>query len=565
MNSGRFIRSVARVLVVTFAAAVCARAQSDQPRGSGMPTFKSDAREVVVAFRALNKDGRLVPGISANEIRVDDEGVQRKITSFAGDVALAQVVVAADVSGSMVGVLEPLQSALSTFADRISENTEPDSGDVLLSLLPFSDTAAMLVDRTPDPLQFKNAVARLRPSGATALIDAILGTLLNAFGGPDIPVRRRAVQDSSGPGPMAARPLRQETSTAKGMKRSKFLIIFTDAGENSSTHRWSDIASALLGQGVVIYSVIFDSGTPDSNVPKLAGITKESGGRVFRSKADDLKPVYEEIAKDIRGRYALTFSASDVQNSRLWRNIRISTTRPGVVIHARTGYCPESPCQKPDGTFVGGQPKHWNDILAFNKNPALVSSLQKRLQAMRFQYSRATESIVAGLRTQPILIERHSTTSGKQTKSGLLAHAITNSRQASVGVDSEVCGINLAQQSGPSADAKFQLHEMGADQQVLRIFDPEVRLAHRPGAASQAANDDLYFQSQLLFYLADPSGRIPDRVRVQCNRPQFLVSDGLVEFAIQAVREALKITPIDSASAGTGGLTKGLARSSPEL
>jgi Mg-chelatase subunit ChlD len=146
---------------------------------------------VVVAFRAVNKDGRLVPGISANEIRIDDDGVQRKITSFAGDVALAQVVVAADVSGSMAVVLEPLHAALFTFADRISENIGPDSGDVLLSLLSFSDIAAMLVDRTPDPGQFKNAVARLHPSGATALIDAILGTLVNAFGEQDVPVRRR--------------------------------------------------------------------------------------------------------------------------------------------------------------------------------------------------------------------------------------------------------------------------------------------------------------------------------------------------------------------------------------
>jgi hypothetical protein len=102
---------------------------------------------------------------------------------------------------------------------------------------------------------------------------------------------------------------------------------------------------------------------------------------------------------------------------------------------------------------------------------------------------------------------------------------------------------------------------MGADRPVLRIFDPEVRLSHRPAAALQAASDDLYFQSQLLFYLADPSGRIPDRVRVQCNRPQFLVSDGLVEFAI----EALKITPVESTSAGPGGFTNGLATSSPKL
>lgn len=551
MNSGRFIKLVALALAAALTSRPYARAQSDEAQRSGMPTFKSEAREVMVAFRAVDKDGRLVPGISASEIRIDDAGVQRKITSFAGDVALAQVVVAADISGSMATVLEPLQAALFTFADRVSQGTGPDAGDVLLSLLPFSDTAAMLVDRTPDPAEFKNAAMRLRPSGATALIDAILGTLLNAFGEQDLPVRRRAVQDNNETGPTAVRPVRKETSTASGMKRSKFLVIFTDAGENSSAHHWSDIASALLGQNVVIYSVIFDSGTPDSNVPKLAGITRESGGRVFRARADDLKAVYEQIAKDIRGRYALTFSASDVKNPRLWRNIRISTTRPGVAIHARTGYCPESPCQKPDGTFVGGRPRDWNDILAFNKNPALVSSIRQRLRGLRFQYGGETEAIVAELRRHAILVERRWTNSGKQNMPAFVTHTISDARQASVSVDSEVCGINLATQSGPPATAKSDLSEIEPDRPVLTILDPEVRLSRRPGATPQAAaNDDLYFQSQVLFYLADPSGRIPDRVRIQCNRPQFLVSDGLVEFAIQALKEALKITPVES-TAGT--------------
>ena len=76
--------------------------------------------------------------------------------------------------------------------------------------------------------------------------------------------------------------------------------MFTDAGENASAHQWADIASAVLGKEVVIYSVIFDSGTPDANVPRLAGITKDSGGKVYAAKAGDLKRVYAQIARNIR-------------------------------------------------------------------------------------------------------------------------------------------------------------------------------------------------------------------------------------------------------------------------
>lgn len=93
-----------------------------------------------------------------------------------------------------------------------------------------------------------------------------------------------------------------------------------------------------------------------------------------------------------------------------------------------------------------------------------------------------------------------------------LTHAIADSRQACVSVDSEVCGINLAPESGSSAVENSELSTW--DRPALRILDAEVRLLCRPGAAPQtASSDDLYFQSQVLFYLADPSGRI----RIACG------------------------------------------------
>src|SRR4051794_25650420 len=80
--------------------------------GAQGPTFRSNVREVSVVFRIVDKQNRLVSGITRDEMRVEDEGVQRKITSFSGDVSYSQIVVAADVSGSMMEVLEPLRAAL---------------------------------------------------------------------------------------------------------------------------------------------------------------------------------------------------------------------------------------------------------------------------------------------------------------------------------------------------------------------------------------------------------------------------------------------------------------------
>ena len=128
-------------------------------------------------------------------------------------------------------VLEPLRAALFDFADLVGGESKDASGDVLLTLLPFSETARVLVDRTPDPKEFKSAVSRLRPSGSTALIDAILSTVLKAFGEASVErVPAKTKVDDGGPIPSEFRR-RPSTSGMPAAKRSKFLVVFTDAGQ----------------------------------------------------------------------------------------------------------------------------------------------------------------------------------------------------------------------------------------------------------------------------------------------------------------------------------------------
>ncbi|MFL6416581.1 MAG: VWA domain-containing protein [Bryobacteraceae bacterium] len=508
------------------------------------PTFRSTVREVSVVFRVLDKQNHVVPGVTREEIRVEDEGVQRKITSFSGDISYSQIVVAADVSGSMIEVLEPLRAALFDFADLVGAGSD-DPGDVLLTLLPFSETARVLVDRTSDPKEFKDAVSRLRPSGATALIDAILSTVLKAFG--DVAVQPAAAAeprvDDGGPIPSEFRR-RKISSGTSSAKRSKFLVVFTDAGENSSTHRWADIASAVLGKEVVIYSVIFDSGTPDANVSRLAALTRDSGGEVYRARAGDLKRVYAQIAKNIRGHYSLTFDATDVVNSRNWRKLRVSTTRPGLTVLANAGYCPETPCQRPDGSFVGGSPKNWTQVVSLNQDPAIVSAVKQQLQNLSFGYTRETARIVNELAVHSLIVERHWNTREKDST----PHFETHPANQSVNIDAEACGISLAPDHNPSALSASE----GAGRQVLEVVDPEIRLSRRPGVRgpSKGVSDDQddYFQSQAIFYLVDRSGGLRPSLKVQCNRPHFLVGNGLAQFASDAVSDALKLTLQESRS-----------------
>jgi hypothetical protein len=114
-----------------------------------------------------------------------------------------------------------------------------------------------------------------------------------------------------------------------------------------------------------------------------------------------------------------------------------------------------------------------------------------------------------------------------------------------VGIDAEVCGISLDPETGSLPQARITSDPSLAfsNERALTVANPEIRIARRPGADQDRTGKamETYFQSQALFYLKDRSGRIPSRIRVQCNRPHFLIGDDLVQFAVQALEHGLKL------------------------
>jgi VWFA-related protein len=536
-----------------------ARSAGTATEPSKAPVFKSDVREVTIVFRVIGQDNQPISGLTPSDIQIEDQGIVRKITSFKANVAQAQVVVLPDVSGSMSTVLEPLQGALSTFADMVAKDFDREPGDILLSLVPFGNTATVLIDRTSNPMEFKRAVMRLSPSGSTALVDSIMAALLNAFRPKEVsspPKQAATPEQDESPIPSVYRR-RRPSAGSPGAERSKFLVLFTDAGENASAHKWSDIASAMLGRDIVIYSLEFDSGSPDSDFSALSKVTQQSGGKVYRARTDNLEHLYVEIAHEIRSYYQLTFSAADIENPRTWRNVRVSTNRPGATIFARTGYCPETPCQKTDGSFVGGRPKTWNEVLAISRDPSVIFSVRQRLQELKLEYTAETERIVRNLPTAPLLIEKVWNSDGKRSserdRPSLFTHRVENGNRL-VGIDAEVCGITVDSET-KSLSLPFITSDpfpASSNERVLTVLDPEIRIARRPGSAQEpsGAAEQAYFQSQAIFCLRDPSGRIPLRIRVQCNRPHFLIGDDLVQFAVQSLERGLKVRSL-SASQGT--------------
>lgn len=475
------------------------------------PGLSVDVIESVLKFRAFEKD-RSVSGLRRDDVQVWDEGKLREISSFVpNDSVDRQVVVLVDSSGSMAEILPRLQKALATFADLITEGQK--SADLQLQLMEFNDTVRTVVPSTTDPAVFKKKADEIRVGGSTALVDAIMTSIKEGF-----------VATSARPREGEKRP-------------SKYLIVFTDAGENSSRHAWSEISSTMLGEDIAIYGVIFNSNETDGNLKEFQKIASQSGGKLFmKADINDLKNIHAEIAKDIRSFYELTFKVpSEEIVVHRWRNVNISIpSRRGISIVSQTGYCPKIPCQAEDGSFIGGRPINFAGVCSMNNasNEYLKKTLAARLQNVVFDFSRDTEKIIKDLEKEekPIVVIRD----WRLVKDSARAYSF-RTLQNEGGADADTCTLELLRSANeaPANDPAEPVSPKGASFRVLRAVTGLRLLNQQPRGVD--------FLSNLTFLLSDSSRRVSFPIGVYCRRPRYLVDDDLISLAVGSVETALKV------------------------
>jgi hypothetical protein len=312
------------------------------------------------------------------------------------------------------------------------------------------------------------------------------------------------------------------------------LVVLTDAGENSSSHEWSQVVSAALENEVIVYAIYFSSGTRDGAPERLRNIAGQTGGKVYTATARELESVYAAVAHDIRSYHQLMFRvrSEDIANPRRWRRISIEVrNRPDVRLFARAGYCPLSPCQTDDGVFVGQRPRTLEDVAALTRDeaPALV----ERLRELRFEHGPETRAIVRSFGREPVIVEKRWAAATRPPAREEVRYVITRDRNVSI--DSEVCGLRVETdiEAAPGPSGPRSLRPTAP--RTFTVANPAVRTIARPGGGP----DDRYFQSQVMFDLRDAAENV--RIAVRCHRPNYLVSQDLLDFAVHAVELSLKV------------------------
>jgi Ca-activated chloride channel family protein len=294
---------VTRGLFLT-AAVLAGSAGTQEPQ----PTFRART-ELVRVDVLVTDDGAPVAGLTAADFEVRDNGVGQRVTA-AGTVESVQLGVVLDVSGSMTG--ERLAIARKATTDLLGRLTRGDR----FAVVAFGDQVGRVTGPGASAAEAAAALDRVQAGGSTALLDGTYAGILEADGGP---------------GP-------------------KLLLVMTDGRNNTSWLQARPVIDTARRHETVIYPVAVDvDDTWDGGISMrlrtsdavalLEAMADQTGGRYVEAGWDrSLGERFQQILREYRQRYILTFTPEGVPAGDGWHALEVKVKRPGARVRARTRY-----------------------------------------------------------------------------------------------------------------------------------------------------------------------------------------------------------------------------------
>ena len=273
--------------------------------------LRVDVPLVLIPVHVTNPAGVSVPGLQKENFRLFEDSVEQKIVHFSNEDAPLSIGLLFDASGSMENKIRKSWEAAAEFFKTANSDDE-------FFLVQFSDRPKLLLPFTQDSEEVYQRIARVKPFGRTALLDAIGVGLA-------------------------------EMKKARYFRKA--MVILSDGGDNRSRFTRGEIKNALLESDVQIYAMgIFDQDpshkqpAEERNGPVLLNeLADDTGGRhIAVATLEDLPAVCARIGKELRDQYMLGYyPTNDVRDGK-HRSVKVSVTppsgMPALKSYHRRGY-----------------------------------------------------------------------------------------------------------------------------------------------------------------------------------------------------------------------------------
>lgn len=355
------IRVLATSIAGLAASTVLAAAAQERPTGQGF-SFRTGVELVNVTATVTDQSGRFVPGLTAQDFVLYEDGKPQEITLFESERVPVSLGIALDTSGSMLGEkIVAAQAALNRFlVDLLGPQDE-------VFLYRFDGRPELVQGWTDDRRSLSRTLGSIRPNGGTAMYDTVAEAI----------------------------PLAQS-----GSRRKKALIVISDGNDTSSRTGVGELQQAIRQTEVLVYAIGIDasggtsyatssgggSSSPPSQPPPprtqpvpspfpgkapppvrsapprsqpppppsrssrssssvdrvnpeaLRAITDDSGGRTeIIVSPRDLDPSTAGIADELSRQYFLGYTSTVPKDGR-WHSIELRLKRGNHLVRARKGF-----------------------------------------------------------------------------------------------------------------------------------------------------------------------------------------------------------------------------------
>lgn len=272
---------------------IAARAQAN--------TQTLPANEARILLTAVDKDGRFVNTLGADDLRILEDGTPQKITGFyqLSDRAVSLAIMI-DTSGSQERTLPAQKLAATSLVDTI---IRPDSDEAAVATF----TGTLTVEQT-----LTNNVALLREAIARAKFVPPPGYVRGGLviGPPPPPSRSpAALASATAIWDSVIAACTDLLSRSTGQTR-RAIILMTDGIDTISKSKMAAAVDRANQVNVAVYSVgIGDAEVFGIEKDPLRKLSERTGGRAFfPKKIGDLAMIFAEIGQELRTQYLIVYS-----------------------------------------------------------------------------------------------------------------------------------------------------------------------------------------------------------------------------------------------------------------
>jgi Ca-activated chloride channel family protein len=360
------IKSILITLALMMAGSLSARAQ-EPPTGDQDEPIRLKTDLVSITVSAIDRTGRAIKSLKAEDFTVYEDGVKQKISHFAATEEPFTLMLLLDISGSTRDDIILMKRAARNFLSELRVNDR-------VGVIVFSREIELIADFT-DP--------RAKVETAIEQIVATEGSEASRF------------TSNTGTSFYDALYLAVEESPLKQAEGRKAIVCMSDGVDSTSLKNYKDISTLLEQSSASVYFLGLntenatltgllkprtDPGylnfsqsqinryydeydadslerhrprevmTPDvkreinTGLYKLArreqqDVAERTGGRVYPVRTlADLTGVYKQVADDLRSQYSISYYPGNQARDGGWRAIRVEVRPREATVRARSGY-----------------------------------------------------------------------------------------------------------------------------------------------------------------------------------------------------------------------------------